>query len=109
VYRIRNLLNEKVYVGASNYLPGRFSGHKSDLEKKMHSSYLLQADFDRYGFSPFVFQPLERVDKPNALGEREQWWINFFQAGDIKYGYNVLSDISGKGRTYRDSTFTEYV
>ena len=58
VYRIRNLTNNKFYIGSTNNLYKRFIQHKALLEKGVHHSVYLQRAFDKYGTSQFIMEVL---------------------------------------------------
>lgn len=58
VYRIRNLTNNKFYIGSTNNLYRRFIQHKTLLEKGVHHSIYLQRAFDKYGTSQFIMEVL---------------------------------------------------
>jgi len=88
IYRIRNKLNGKVYIGSAEDIVNRFYGHKSILHKNKHHSILLQRAWNKYGEDQFVFKVIEKVEKPLSLRKREQYWINFYDAANPKKGYN---------------------
>lgn len=58
VYRIRNLTNNKFYIGSTNNLYKRFIQHKTLLEKGIHHSLYLQRAFNKYGTSQFIMEIL---------------------------------------------------
>lgn len=56
VYRIRNRKDGTVYIGASTRLSRRFADHRYRLRQGTNECRNLQAAFDRYGPSAFVFE-----------------------------------------------------
>ena len=58
VYRIRNLTNNKFYIGSTNDLYKRFIQHKIQLERGEHHSIYLQRAFNKYGTSQFIMEIL---------------------------------------------------
>lgn len=58
VYRIRNLANNKFYIGSTNDLYKRFIQHKIQLEREEHHSIYLQRAFNKYGTSQFIMEIL---------------------------------------------------
>ena len=58
VYRIRNLANNKFYIGSTNDLYKRFIQHKIQLERGEHHSIYLQRAFNKYGTSQFIMEIL---------------------------------------------------
>jgi len=92
IYRILNKINGKGYVGKATNLPVRWHGHKHHLRKGNHHSPHLQAAWNKYGKDNFQFEILELVEDKTKLVEREQYWINFYDAANPAKGYNVLAN-----------------
>lgn len=59
IYRIRNTVNGKIYIGSTRNFYARKAQHLSCLRRGAHSSYLLQKEFIEMGESAFEFEPLE--------------------------------------------------
>ena len=89
IYRILNLINGKFYIGSSIEREGRRYDHLWALRANRHHSYRLQADFNLYGESAFVFEAVENIDDPARLLEAEQWWIDDSCCYDEDIGYNI--------------------
>ncbi|MEP7339064.1 MAG: GIY-YIG nuclease family protein [Acidobacteriota bacterium] len=68
VYQIRNLVNEKVFVGNSLNLPGIFNRSKLQLDVGSHPNKALQAEWKQYGGESFAFEVLDELDQKEALG-----------------------------------------
>lgn len=75
VYRIRNLDNNKCYVGSAAKLYVRFTKHLSQLRRGKHHSRHLQASWALHGEDAFVFEVLQLCGR-DALVSVEQWWID---------------------------------
>jgi len=88
VYIIRNIVNSKIYVGSSKDIEKRWLTHKWELLKHRHGNKHLQAAWDRYGESNFIFSFVEPVLSPTELSEREQSWLDSSQSYISDYGYN---------------------
>ena len=88
IYWIRNLLNEKVYIGSAINFRRRIRTHKYDFNHNVNSSYL-QNSWNKYGGNNFIFEVIEIVDDFNNLIKREQFWLNFFQSCNQNNGYNL--------------------
>lgn len=70
VYRIRNAVNGRAYVGSSaRCLFARLLAHFRDLERGGHHNAHLQYAWLRYGASAFVFEVVEVVD-PAQFADR---------------------------------------
>jgi group I intron endonuclease len=90
VYIIKNILNNKCYIGSTiNYLV-RFKKHKYRLNKNKHHSVLLQRAWNKYGEENFVFEIVEEVLKKSKLIEREQHWLD-----TLKPKYNICEIAAG--------------
>ncbi|MCK9445976.1 GIY-YIG nuclease family protein [bacterium] len=75
IYKIKNKINNKCYIGSAINILGRFATHKSSLNKNKHHSYYLQQSWNKYGIEFFIFEILEYCEK-NILLEREQYYMD---------------------------------
>lgn len=95
VYQIVNNKNQKIYVGSSLNLPGKFNSNRFQLELQSHYNKALQEDWNLYGEDSFSFEVLENLDPhefekeywPKALAELEDKWLDKLQPFQEK-GYN---------------------
>lgn len=69
-------------------------------------SYFYRA-IQKYGFSNFQVEILEEVPV-DILNEREKYWIQKYQAQDIKYGYNLKPGGANQDFQAKESTNTKY-
>lgn len=88
IYAIRNIINNKIYIGSSNNIKRRFRRHKTELKNKKHSNKYLEKAYHKYGRKCFDFVIIELCQK-NKLIEREIFHINKFKSLDPEYGYNL--------------------
>lgn len=88
IYQIKNLVNGKIYIGSSVKIKDRWSQHISQLSKNKHHSKHLQSSWNKYGQSNFEFSIIEIINDLNIILEREQFYLDFYQSYDSKYGYN---------------------
>ena len=93
IYRIQNVINNKGYVGSAMSKEARWREHHTQLRNNKHHSILLQRAWNKYGEDQFVFEVIEILDNPTKkmLLEREQYWIDFYDAANPDKGYNILS------------------
>ena len=99
VYRIKNKLTGKVYVGSTTkkLLCQRWSQHLYKA-RKTSDSLLCQA-IRTHGKNAFIIDRLETVENETRLREREKFWIE--RLGSLyPNGYN---SIIGKGK-YSEKT-----
>ena len=62
VFLIRNTANDKAFVDSSTNIPGKINRHKFSLNAGVHRSKALQADWNEFGETAFVFETLEPVE-----------------------------------------------
>ena len=86
IYKITNMLNNKVYIGQTvKTVQKRFTQHKNNSNKDYFSQIVLYKAFNKYGFENFCCEEIEEV--PNhLLDEREKYWIEYYDS--YFNGYN---------------------
>lgn len=87
IYQIKNTVSQKVYIGLSKNIEGRFVKHLQRLRKNTHRNKHLQSAFNKYGEDCFEFEILEECDE-DSLSEKEKQWISETKSCNNKYGYN---------------------
>lgn len=95
IYKITNILNEKVYVGSSTNIKLRWMCHKSYLFRHVHYNLHLQCSWDKYGENYFIFTIIEECEF-DILNIREEYWIEELKAWDKEYGYNKDRYVNGR-------------
>jgi group I intron endonuclease len=95
VYAIVNTMNGKRYIGSAENLRRRRTAHRSALSKNKHANKHLQAAWNKYGESAFVFVVLEYVH-PIFLLDIEQKHLD-----SNRGGYNIAkhAEATSKGLT----------
>lgn len=91
IYKIRNLVNEKVYVGSSVNLQGRCRDHRSNLKGGRHFAKRLQQDWIKYAAENFTFEIIEFCEKESLI-DRERFWIAELRATSRQAGYNTMTE-----------------
>lgn len=95
VYKITNNFDEKIYVGCTRQkLEKRWIQHKSMQFKKIKEQNKLIHAFKKYGFENFKIEIIETCETITEMSEKEQFWINFYDA--INKGYNVSNKKYGE-------------
>ena len=61
IYGIRNLINNKIYVGKSINIKIRKKAHENSFIRKQAVNIHLQRDVDKYGIENFEFLILEKL------------------------------------------------
>ena len=95
IFLIRNLVNEKIFVGSSMDLPAIFNRIRFQLAAGAHMNKPLEADWKRHGAPKFEFEVLEEIvprEDPNYnytadLEVLEDLWLEKLQPYGDK-GYN---------------------
>jgi len=89
---IKNIVNNKIYIGQSSDIQLRWTQHKRDLNNGIHHNCHLQSSWQKYGEHCFEFIIIEEC-LLEKLDEREIYWINYYDS--YNNGYNL--DMGGKG------------
>ena len=91
VYVIKNIVNDKLYVGSSIDIDHRYRVHISNLNNNKHENCHLQYSFNKYGKANFIFYIIEQCKEP-ILRKREQYYIDTLNTLDRVIGYNIRPD-----------------
>lgn len=92
IYKITNLINNKVYIGQTvKTVEKRFQQHKNNSNKDYFSQIVLYKAFNKYGIENFICEEIEEVEN-KLLDEREIYWIDYYDS--YFNGYN--STIGGR-------------
>ena len=96
IYQIINDINDKVYVGKTEFsIEKRWKEHCKDYKRKHCEKRPLYDAMNKYGVEHFHISLLEETDLPE---EREIYWIEKLQS--FKYGYNAT--LGGDSKRYLD-------
>ena len=76
IYKIRNTINNKYYIGSSKNIKKRFNKHKYQLKKGTHHCIYLQRAYKKYGSSVFDFEIYKLFDTIEKAIVIEQHMIN---------------------------------
>lgn len=104
IYMIRNLKNEKVYIGQSVNIYKRWREHKSNLNKNKHPNVKLQNAWNKYGDNSFSFSVLLTCSKAD-LNEHEKFFVDKYDS--YKNGYNMT--LGGNDATSYTKEFKEKI
>ena len=87
IYCIKNIVNNKCYIGSSTHIYYRIRRHKSDLIRKVHANPILQNAYNKYGADSFVVSIIEECTEDRVL-VREQYYID-----TILPVYNITKEV----------------
>ena len=106
IYKITNLVNDKVYIGQSaRGVQQRFHRHIQDAMSERLDTHFARA-IRKYGPENFVVDVIDTADTQDELNRKEQYWIRHYDS--IHHGYNE-TDATYKcgGNTYMSKTELE--
>lgn len=86
LYLIRNIVNDKVYVGQTYLTPKeRFDNHNWSSRKKDYFHYAIR----KHGKKAFEVYTLGGFSTREAVSEAEIYWISFLRCSEKEFGYNT--------------------
>lgn len=85
IYKIVNLINNKVYIGQSKNISRRWGDHRRRYKTEDCSIYRA---IRKYGIENFSFEVIEECDI-EQLNEREIYWIQYYDSHNPLKGYNL--------------------
>ena len=95
IYRIKNVVNGKIFVGSSLNLHGKSNSFKFQLRSGLHVNSELQKDFNTFGEENFVFEIVDTLEPKEDISYNygddlkvflEMWTEKLQPYGEI--GYN---------------------
>ena len=100
VYLLRNIINNKCYIGQSIRIKGRISEHIQNTINKKKSA--LCNAINKYGINNFEFNVIDFANDINSLNEKEVNHIKINNSNNRFFGYNI--EEGGKNALTSDST-----
>lgn len=96
IYVIKNDINNKVYIGKTNFsIEKRFKEHLKDCTKTRKEKRPLYNAIDKYGEKHFWIELIEECSAEEA-SDKEKYWIKYFNSYEA--GYNAT--LGGDGKAY---------
>lgn len=94
IYKITNIINNKIYVGMTNEKDINTRLLKHIKRSKYNENRPLYTAFKKYGIENFKIEELEKCNSLKELSEKEIFWIKELNSL-LPNGYNV--SIGGEG------------
>lgn len=85
IYMIKNIINNKIYIGQSLDILGRWKAHLNCLKNNKHVNKKLQNAWNKYGEFNFIFEIIEECLK-EEIYDKEIFYIEKYNS--YKTGYN---------------------
>lgn len=101
IYKIENIINNKVYIGSSIDIEKRFYKHLWMLRKGVHDNNYLQNSFNEHGEENFKFSIIESCSE-DMLIEMENFFLNLLNSSHVNYGYNLATVNEFRRNNYND-------
>lgn len=96
IYTIKNLVNNKIYVGSTKNFKSRKSSHLTNLRNQRHHCIYLQRAFNKYGELNFEFAVYKHLQESDDLFIEEQLAINTlnpeYNIGSVGGGDNISNN-----------------
>lgn len=88
IYKITNLINNTLYIGRTNSSERRWKDHQRLAFTEGHKEYnkTLYKAMRKYGIENFTFEIIEKLKDYSISGEREKYWIAYYDS--YHNGYN---------------------
>lgn len=99
IYKIRNVVNNKFYVGSTVDSRKRFWEHRKDLRSGRHTAIALQRAWDKYGEDCFKFEIIEQLNSKEGLYPTEQKWLDEHFGKDYCYNCSPNADTPMRNAT----------
>jgi group I intron endonuclease len=105
IYKIKNSINSKLYIGKTNDITVRWQSHCS--EAKLHRKlYPLYHAMNKYSIDNFTLEIIEEMDNERLCLDREIYWIEFYKTNITKYGSEFGYNLSEGGEGPSGYIFT---
>ena len=98
IYKIRNVANNKFYVGSTTNTRERFRTHRIRLRNNKHHCLHLQASWNKYGEDCFKFEVVEEVESEDLLWAAEDRWLDEHFGKPYCYNAGRSADAPMRGR-----------
>lgn len=72
IFQVRNLTNEKVFIGKTENLDGMLNRQEFQLRANGHPTKKLQADYNELGADKFTFEILEELEQREGLDLKKE-------------------------------------
>ena len=97
IYKIRNVVNGKFYIGSTANTKTRFYNHRRHLRKGTHHCAHLQAAWNKYGEECFKFEVVEIHPDGVDLAAEETRWLDEHHGKEYCYNTGRTAEAPWRG------------
>lgn len=94
IYKITNLVNNKIYIGSTKDFRDRTYHHFSELKCQRHGNIHLQRSYNKHGKHNFKIEIVEEC-KDSELFSRESYYTKLYKSFERGKGYNICPILIG--------------
>jgi group I intron endonuclease len=118
IYAIRNMINDKMYIGKSDDIIKRWKSHQKELREGHHRNSRLQSDWNLHGEAAFRFIILEEYVIPDEVLVNDIYlqmvlfcreYFNMKKYDSLEKGYNIENTLSEILRPTCEETKQKYI
>jgi group I intron endonuclease len=104
IYKITNIINNKVYVGITNQgYKTRWYKHCSDAIRDC--GFPLHLAMQKHGIANFKIEVIDIANTIQELKDKEKYWISHYNSNNREIGYNLTEGGDGTfGRKHSEET-----
>lgn len=104
IYKITNIINNKVYIGLT--VQGAKKRYLHHLyEARSNSTFPIHNSIRKYGEDKFRLEVIETVNTHEELKELEKFYISLYDSNNRQLGYNLTAGGDGTlGRFHSEET-----
>ncbi len=92
IYKIQNIINNKIYIGSSNDVYKRKKEHFSSLKNGTHCNTHLQRAYNFYGENSFKFFVITTCKEDDLLRLEQTYLNKYFDKGINCYNENPMAN-----------------
>jgi len=96
IYKITNLVNNKVYIGKTHDVKKRWRDHKRIAKIKTKGDYAyFHKAINKHGDNFFKVEVIDKFQSEKDCFEAECNYINYYKSNQRKFGYNLTEGGDG--------------
>lgn len=92
VYKIKNVLTDKYYIGYSQDINKRFKTHKNQLNRDKHPNIILQRSYNKYGIENFNFEIIDICETKKEACEKELEYLSNIEIRRFLYNMHYNNE-----------------